>query len=275
MTTLTLNDLKNHASQLALWGILANWDSVANEPWLPTLISLENSERSKRSLERRSKLAKLRNFKPFADFNWAHPKYLNKELIDRLFSLQFIADASNIIIVGNPGTGKTMIAKNLAHHALVNGYSVLFISASDLLKNLAAKDSGSSLSRRLAYYSKPDILVIDEIGYLSFSTQHADLLYEVINRRYQQKPIIITTNKPFSDWSSVFPSSSSIVALVDRLIHKADIISINADSYRYKEASTHAEQQNIQSASNSGIIEHTTPEVAQSQISQKHPINST
>jgi DNA replication protein DnaC len=129
-----------------------------------------------------------------------------------------------------------MLAQNLAHQALLKGHTVLFTSASDLLSDLTQRDSAHLLQLRLRRYARPKLLVIDELGYLSYDHRHADLLFEVISRRYLKAPTIITTNKPFSDWNDVFPNATCVVTLIDRLTHRAEVIQIDADSYRLKEA---------------------------------------
>lgn len=239
MTTITKtidSDLHARALKLGLWGALANWSSIQNEPWLPTLIEFEEKERAKRSLERRLRNAKLGPFVPMADFNWSWPKKIDRELIDELFEFHFVSEPANVILVGPNGVGKTMIAKNLVHQAVLHGYTARCISASELLNDLAAQESSAAVSKRLKHYSTPEILLIDELGYLASSSEHADLLFEVITRRYLVKPVIITTNKPFTEWGEVFPSAGCVVTLVDRLVHQAEILKIDGDSYRLKEA---------------------------------------
>ena len=135
-----------------------------------------------------------------------------------------------------------MIALNIAHQAVLNGHSALFVNAAQMLAELAAQDGDNALRRRFAHYARPDVLVIDEIGYLSYGTRHADLLFEIINRRYERKPTIITTNRPFAEWSGVFPNAACVVSIVDRLVHHAEIVVIDADSYRMKEAKERAAQ---------------------------------
>ena len=125
---------------------------------------------------------------------------------------------------------------------MLHGHTVLFTTAGELLGDLAALDSDSALRRRLRYYAAPSLLVIDEIGYLSYSNRHADLLFELINRRHEQKSTLITTNKSFVDWAGVFPNASCTVALIDRLVHHAEIIPLVGESYRLKEAQERADQ---------------------------------
>src|SRR5262245_17269477 len=132
--------------------------------------------------------------------------------------------------------GKSTLARNIAHHALIYGHTVLFTSAGQLLGDLAALDSDSTLRRRLRHYAAPDLLLIDEVGYLSYSNRHADLLFELVSRRYQHKSTVVTTNKAFADWGEVFPNEACVVSLVDRLMHRAEVVRSEGESYRAKEA---------------------------------------
>jgi len=151
-------------------------------------------------------------------------------------TLDFLKEGANVVLQGPNGVGKTTLARNLAHQALLHGHTVLFTSAGNLLGDLAALDSDSLLRRRLRHYAAPHLLVIDEVGYLSYSHRHADLLFELISRRYEQKSTLITTNRPFAEWGEVFPGAACVVSLIDRLLHHAEIIAIEGDSYRLKEA---------------------------------------
>ena len=238
----TLSALRERARRLGLHGVLSHWDSVGAQNWLSTLIEYEEVERSRRSLQRRLQGAKLAQFKPMADFDWSWPKIIDREAVEELFSLNFIQESANVVLIGNNGLGKTMIAMNLLHSAIVNGYTACAISASELLNDLAAQESSAALLRRLRHYSAPHVLFIDELGYLAASHQHADLLFELVNRRYLRKSIILTTNKVFSEWNLVFPNAGCLVTLIDRIIHKSEILTIDGDSYRAKEASERAAQ---------------------------------
>ena len=153
--------------------------------------------------------------------------------------LDFINDASNIILIGN-GVGKSTIAQNVGHQAVMQGHTVLFTSAANMLNDLAAQDGDNALRRRLNHYSKAKLLIIDEVGYLSYSNRHADLLFEIINRRYEKHPTLITTNRPFSEWNEVFPNAACVVSLIDRLVHHSEVIAIEGESYRMKEAQEQA-----------------------------------
>lgn len=245
--------LQARAKALRLPGLLAHWDSLAATPgqlaWIARLLGSEEQLRGQRSLERRMRAAHLEQFKPLADFDWSWPTHCDRESVEDLMGLAFMADATNVMLVGTNGLGKTMLACNLAHQALVQGHTVLFTSATDMLGELTALDSDSALRRRLKHYATPDLLVIDEVGYLSYSNRFADLLFELISRRYQNKSTIITTNRAFKEWHEVFPNAACVVSLIDRLVHRCEIVMLEGDSYRLKEAMARNEQKSASRAS--------------------------
>ncbi len=231
-----MTDLEQQLQALKLPGLLAHLDEIRTEPWLPRLVAWEEEERARRGLERRLRQARLGGFKPLADFDWSWPKKIDRDQIEDLFRLDWLASATNVILVGPNGVGKTLIAKNLAHQAVLAGASVLSLTASALLNSLAEQATSYSLQRKLGLLSRPQLLHVDELGYLSYDTRHADLLFEVVSRRYLQRPILLTTNKPFAEWNEVFPNASSVVTLVDRLVHRSELVAIDGDSYRLKES---------------------------------------
>ncbi len=203
---------KQRVANLRLHGILAHWSQLATTDWLPQLVTWEEEERTRRSLEKRIKDARIGRFKPLADYDWTWPKRCDRAAIESLMSLEFIANAVNVVLVGPNGVGKSMLAKNIAHQAVIRGHTVRFTNAGELLGDLAALESDTSLRRRLHQYEAPDLLLIDEIGYLSYSNRHADLLFELISRRYESKSTVVTTNKPFAEWSEVFPNAACVVS---------------------------------------------------------------
>jgi DNA replication protein DnaC len=237
---LNLENLRERLLYLGLHGLLANIETIIQEPWLPRLLQIEEAERSRRSLSRRLKATRLQQYNPMAGFEWAWPTQCDRSLVEELFSLSFIEEPANIVLIGPNGIGKTMIAKNLLHQAVLHGHTARFTLASDMLHDLAAQDSSVSLARRLRRYTSPTVLGIDEVGYLSYDSRYADLFFEVITRRYQKNPVIITTNKPFGEWTKVFPNAGCVVTLVDRLMHKAELLNLEGKSYRYKEAQERA-----------------------------------
>jgi DNA replication protein DnaC len=234
-------ELFARVQRLGLFGLLASWNEIAAEPWLERLVTLEEQERKRRSLERRLRTARIGTFKPLADFDWTWPKRIDREALEDLFSLRFVEEGLNAVLLGPNGVGKTMLLRNLAHQAALRGHTVHFTTASDMLADLSAQESSAALSRRLRRYCQPRLLCIDEVGYLSYNTRYADLLFEVVTRRYDEsRSILLSTNKPFAEWSQVFPHAACVVTLIDRLVHRAEIVDIEADSYRLKEAKERA-----------------------------------
>ncbi len=234
------DSLADRARRLGLYGLLEHWAELGAQAWVQTLIAYEEAERHRRSLERRIHNSKIGRFKPLADFDWAWPTKIDRPLIEELMQLSFIDETANIVLVGPNGVGKSMIGQNIMHQALINGHTVLCATASAMLNDLSAQDTSTALTRRLRRYTRPTLLLVDEVGYLSYDSRAADLLFEVISRRHQQCPIILTTNKPFAEWNEVFPNSSSVTALIDRLVHRAEIVKIEGESYRAKEAKERA-----------------------------------
>ena len=243
---INLAQLQERAKALRLMGLLAHWESLQGDPvrlgWTQDLLGWEESERAQRSLERRLRAAHIGRFKPLADFDWDWPTHCDRMAVQELMTLSFMTDATNVVLVGPNGVGKSMLACNLGHKALIQGRTVLFTSAGQLLGDLAALDSDSALRRRLRHYAAPDLLLIDEVGYLSYSNRHADLLFELISRRYEQKSTVVTTNRAFKEWHEVFPNAACVVSLVDRLVHRCEVVSIEGESYRRKEALERAAQ---------------------------------
>lgn len=237
-----IEQLKQQAIDLKLYGLQAHWHEIpeTHYPWLKTWLSWEQTECKQRSLDRRLAGARLGRFKSLNEFDWQWPDKIDQQAIHRLMQLDFLSTASNVILLGSNGVGKSTIAQNLAHTAVMQGYTVLFTSAANMLNDLAAQDGDNGLRRRLKHYARPVLLLIDEVGYLSYSNRHADLLFEIINQRYEQRSTLITTNRPFGEWSEVFPNAACVVSLIDRLIHHSEIIAIEGESYRMKEAQEQA-----------------------------------
>jgi DNA replication protein DnaC len=197
-------DAKERARRLGLHGLVAHWNEVVDKPWLGELLELEEKERRKRSLDRRIRHAKIGAFKSMADFDWTWPKTIDKDALEELFGLGFVAEGSNVVLLGPNGVGKTMMIRNLAQQAVMRGHAVCFTTASDMLSDLAAQDTSQGLARRLRRYTKPKLLCVDEVGYLSYNNRYADLFFEVVSRRYDTPAsIVLSTNKPLGRAPSV------------------------------------------------------------------------
>jgi len=150
--------------------------------------------------------ARLGQFKPLADFDWDRPRHCDRTVIEDLMSLEFLRDAANIVLVGPNWVGKSTIAANLAHRAIIEGHTVRFTTAGNMLGELAAIDSDSLLQRKLRFYARQQLLIIDEVGYFSYSNGHADLLFNIVSSRSQQRSTRITTNRPFAEWARPSPT---------------------------------------------------------------------
>ena len=239
--TLSLDTARMRLRKLGFYGLLAHAETLLAEPWLARVIDIEESERARRSLKRRLDHARLGTFKPIADFDWNWPTKCDRGAIEELFTLGFIGETANVVMIGPNGLGKSMLLKNLVHQAILHGYSARFTLASDMLHDLATQNSTVALAQRLRRYTRCAVLAIDEVGYLSYDARYADLLFEVITRRYElQRPILLSTNKAFGEWNQVFPNAACVVALVDRLLHRAEINTLEGKSYRFKEAQERA-----------------------------------
>jgi len=210
---------------------------------LEELARSETADLARRGLERRLAQARLGRFKPIAEFNWNWPTQIDRPLIERAFTLDFLAEARNFILVASNGLGKTLIAKNIAHAAVLAGHSVLFRTASELLADLDG-DSPGLRRRKFRFYARPNLLCLDEVGYLAYDSHAADLLFEIVNLRYERNSLLLTTNRVFKDWNTVFPNATCIAALLDRLTHHADVTVIEGTSYRVHESELEAAARN-------------------------------
>lgn len=248
MTTIPRNNLPAQLQQLGLRALPVELDDflarATKARWSPRvlleqLVQAEVAERSRRSLERRLRLSGIKRFKPMADFEWTWPVKIERDVIERALTLDFLNEGRNLVLMGRNGLGKTTIAKNLCHAAVLAGRSVLFREAPALLEELH-RQGPEGRHRKLRSYANVGLLCIDEVGYLSCDDKAADLLYEVINRRYERKSVIVTTNRPFKEWNEVFPNATCIATLLDRLLHHADVTVIEGDSYRVRESEQEA-----------------------------------
>ena len=204
--------------------------------YLAQLIEGETTLRENRSIGRRIKNARFPVLKTLEEFQWSWPKKINRPQIQNLFRLAFIATQTNVVLISNVGLGKTHLSIALGHAACLNGHTVLFTTAVDIINTLAAAQSAGRLKRELHRYLKPAILIVDELGYLPIDKHGADLLFQIISQRYERAPMVITTNRAYKHWSQIFNNDSTLTsAILDRVLHHAETVIIEGKSFRMKD----------------------------------------
>jgi DNA replication protein DnaC len=201
---------------------------------LEQLADLEERSHIAVNLARRTRFACLGSFKTLDRFDWDHPEKIDRPLIERLVELEFVDRGENALLKGGSGLGKTMIALNIGQAALAAGFTVRFSPLAAALADLLAQESLPAFERRIRRYTSPDLLILDELGYLPCDSRAAELLYNVISRRHEQRSTIITTNLAFKQWGTTFPGAACVVALVDRFAQHCHRIEILGESWRDK-----------------------------------------
>lgn len=230
---LGLNFMAEHYNQSAA---TAARDAINHADYLATLAEGELNQRRDRATIRRIKSARFPVVKTIDQFSWSWPKKINRMAMQNLFRLKFLDDKANIILLGTVGLGKTHLATALGYAACLAGKSVLFATAVDTINTLAAAQAASKLKVELKKYLSPQILILDELGYLPIDKHGADLLFQVISQRYERGSTIITSNKAFKNWPEIFNNDSTLTsALLDRLLHHAETQVIEGKSYRMKD----------------------------------------
>ena len=233
LDTLRLPFLKEHCHPLAA---AAAKKSLTHLDYLTQLIEGEAALRADRAVVRRIQAARFPVVKTLDAFLWDWPKKINRLQIQDLFRLQFVHDHANVIFLGLVGLGKSHLATALGYAACQQGMSVLFANAIDVVNTLSAAQLKGTLKAELRRYTAPSLLVLDEVGYLPIDQHGADLLFQVISARYERGSIVLTTNKAFKQWPSIFNGDSTITsAVLDRLLHHGEVIVIEGTSYRMKD----------------------------------------
>jgi len=233
LETLRLPFIKEHCQTLAT---AAAKNSITHFDYLAQLIDGEAALRADRAVARRIQAARFPVIKTLDTFRWDWPRKINRLQIQDLFRLQFVHDKANVIFLGTVGLGKTHLATALGHAACQQGMNVLFANAIDVVNTLSAAQLKGTLKTELRRYTTPSLLVLDEVGYLPIDQHGADLLFQVISARYERGAIVLTTNKAFKQWPSIFNGDSTITAAVlDRLLHHGEVAVIEGPSYRMKD----------------------------------------
>ncbi len=203
---------------------------------LDRLADLETEHRRQNAIKLRFQQSKLNERTTVDQFDFNHHKSRKdqKTLILNLFNLEFVTEHKDVILIGNPGTGKTFLAKSIAYAACNANVKVLFTTAIDMINHLIAAEADHSLLKKLHYYQSPALLVCDELGYLSLGQQGSHLFFQVISARHQIKSTLLTTNLPFAQWGNVFDSTTVATAIADRLVHNSEVLIMEGSSYRRK-----------------------------------------
>jgi DNA replication protein DnaC len=241
----TSDDLRRQLQLLKLPFILEHFEELtrkaSSEQWshvefLARLVEGEAAERQDRACQRRTKQARFPVLKTLEQFDFTWPTKSNRLAIQNLFRLKFIEDKANAILISGVGLGKTHLAIALGLAACQAGPRVRFATAIDIINGLLAAQKAGRLVKELKQYTRPELLIIDELGYLPIDQRGADLLFQIISQRYERGAIVLTTNKVYKHWPSIFNNDSTLTsAILDRVLHHAETIIIEGKSYRMKD----------------------------------------
>lgn len=238
-----MNMLKSRLKDFKLSGIYATVDerlsfakdkSLSYQEFLELLLEDEENNRRENSYKKRYGRAKLPYSKRIEDFDFGFQPDMDRRMINDFATCQFIEHKKNIVFIGKPGVGKSHISVGIAIKALLKGYNVLFTQVSEMLQALHQSKADNSYYKKLNYYIKPDLLILDELGFKKVPNYSADDFFEVISKRYEKGSVIITTNKSFEEWGNIFADNILASAIIDRVVHHSTVVKVNGDSYRTK-----------------------------------------
>lgn len=229
LTQFKLVDIKCHYKELINQAIK---EKMSYQDFLIELLRCEELGKHQRKVERLIKNARFETTKGFSDIDFSFNPNLDFQQIKHLVSLEFLERHENIILIGPPGVGKTLIASAIGREACEMGKGVLFVNAVDLMNQLVDARKNGTLKNMLKKLGNIDLLIIDELGYLKMDIEKESIFFQLIRQRYEKRSLIVTSNLPLGRWNEVFTGQIAATAILDRLLHHAHVLSITGDSYR-------------------------------------------